>query len=54
MMATSSGNILMKYSLLTLGDGITVWVLIIGSGYISRIRSTINDPKPEPVPPPIE
>ena len=38
----------------TFGAGMTVWELIIGSAYISRICSINNEPRPDPVPPPIE
>lgn len=32
----------------------TVWVLIIGSGYMSLMRSIKREPRPDPVPPPME
>jgi hypothetical protein len=38
----------------TLGDGITLYVLIILSGYSSLIFARIKVPMPLPVPPPSE
>lgn len=39
---------------LTFGDGTTLNVFIILSGYSSRILDMSNVPRPEPVPPPNE